>query len=143
MVLKIEVIKERLQHMKKALDELKSMKKIPERDFLNDISLQWSAERGLQIVCEAVFDIGNHILVGHFDLAPTDYQSIINLLGKNDVISADLYKNFSGLGGFRNILVHDYAEIDSKEILNKLQNRLVDFERFIREIVDWIQGQNG
>lgn len=139
MVLKLEVIKERLQHMKKALDELKSIKKISEEEFMKDLKLQWSVERGLQIICEAVFDIGNHILVGGFNSTPTDYQSIINMLAEKRVISAELSKRFTGLGGFRNILVHDYTEIDSKEIYNKFKTKLDDFEMFIKEIIGWLQ----
>lgn len=138
MVLKEEVIKERLQHMKKALDELRDISKFEKDKFLRTLHLQWSAERGLQILCESVFDIGNHILVGEYNEAPADYQSIIILLGKHEVISDDLKTKFNKLGGFRNLLVHDYSEIDEKEIFTKLQTKLIDFENFIKETVLWL-----
>ena len=137
--MKIEVVKERLQHMKRALDELKSMRKIERKDFLGDTRLQWSVERGFQIICEAVFDIGNHILVGKFSLAPSNYQSIIDELAKKGIITDELNKHFSGLGGFRNILVHDYMEIDAEEVYAKLKDRLGDFDMFIREVVGWLK----
>lgn len=141
MVLKSDVVKERLQHMKKALGELNVLKKIKKDDFLQSVQLQWSIERGFQIVCEAVFDIGNHILVGNFDLAPSNYQSVIDMLVEKKVLSADLGKEFGGLGGFRNILVHDYMEVKPEEIYDKLQNRLGDFEMFIKEVVVWLQAR--
>lgn len=138
MVLKLDVIKERLQLLKKALKELQKIKKLSKKDFLESVQTQWSAERGLQIVCEAVFDIGNHILVGKFDETTTNYQSIITLLSKRGVISKGLSNKFERLGGFRNLLVHDYAEIKTEEVYEKLQTRLEDFDLFVREILAWI-----
>ena len=114
------------------------MKMIPKNELLNDTQIRWSIERGLQLVCETVFDIGSHILVGSFDLSPPNYQDVINMLREKGVISEDLGKKFKGLGGFRNILVHDYLEINSEEIYNKLQNRLGDFDQFVKEVVTYI-----
>ena len=36
MVIKVEIIKDRLQHMKAALDELKKLKKIKKEEFIKD-----------------------------------------------------------------------------------------------------------
>ena len=141
MVIKVEIIKDRLQHMKAALDELKKLKKIKKEEFIKDKMYQWSVERGFHIVCEAVFDIGNHILVSEFNCAPSNYQSVIDLLNEKSVISDKLRDVFRGLGGFRNILVHDYLDLELDGIFDKLQNRLGDFDLFIQEVAVWIKNK--
>jgi uncharacterized protein YutE (UPF0331/DUF86 family) len=38
------------------------------------------------------------------------------------------------MAGFRNILVHEYLEIDRRRVFSALKNDLGDFEKFIRAI---------
>lgn len=46
---------------------------------------------------------------------------------------------FERLGGFRNILVHEYMTVDLKKVYERLQNGIPDFENFIHEINSWIE----
>lgn len=43
------------------------------------------------------------------------------------------------MAGFRNILVHDYAEVDEDIILELLKNKLDDFIQFIDYINKWLK----
>ncbi len=38
------------------------------------------------------------------------------------------------MAGFRNILVHEYLEIDRRRVYQVLRDDLVDFERFIKAV---------
>ena len=40
--------------------------------------------------------------------------------------------------GFRNLLVHDYTDINLKLVYEFLQTKLTDFEEFIKHIVEWL-----
>ena len=139
MVLSKEVIKERLKHLREILANLRELQRIPEAKFLSTYRNYWLAERGLQLAAETVFDIGNHILSGYFQVAPQDYESILDFLLERGVISQDLREKLKGLGGFRNILVHEYISIDRKKIFQELKTGLDDFNRFIEEILLWMK----
>lgn len=138
MVLRPPVIEERLKAIADALFKLKELQRLPFEEFGRDYRNTWSAERGLQIAAEAVFDIGNHILSGHFQAAPKDYEDITRLLGQHGVLSGDLAGRLKGLGGFRNILVHEYLEVDPKKVYERLRKGLPDFEEFSRQILAWL-----
>src|SRR5437879_899614 len=43
---------------------------------------------------------------------PKDYEDITRLLSDRRVISSELAVRLKGLGGFRNILVHDDLDVD-------------------------------
>ncbi len=39
--------------------------------------------------------------------------------------------------GFRNILVHEYAEVDNQRVVNNL-DRLSDLEAFVSSVAAWL-----
>jgi uncharacterized protein YutE (UPF0331/DUF86 family) len=97
-----------------------------------------AAERALQVGAELIFDIGNHILSAQFGAHATDYQNIVNRLAQRKVISDSLCARLQGLGGFRNVLVHAYMELDQDRVLENLAKAPQDFGDFMSEIRDWL-----
>lgn len=138
MTLKKQVILDRLAFLQKSIKELKKLQGLP-REAFDEQKNRWAAEHGLHLVAEAVFDIGNHILVACFSERPTNYEEIMPKLAKAKVIPEDLAKRFQRLGGFRNILVHDYLEVDFDKVYERLLNGLSDFEELAKKIDGWIE----
>jgi len=139
MVLSKEIIKERLKHLHEILANLREIRTIPEAEFISTYRNYWLAERGLQLAAETVFDIGNHILSGYFQVAAPDYEGVLDLLLEKRVITQDLREKLKGLGGFRNILVHEYISIDRRKVFQELIGGLDDFDAFIEEILLWMK----
>jgi uncharacterized protein YutE (UPF0331/DUF86 family) len=139
MVLSEEVIKERLKHLREILVNLRELQRVPKAEFLSTYRHYWLAERGLQLAAETLFDIGNHILSGYFQVAPQDYESVLDFLLEKKVISPNLRDKLKGLGGFRNILVHEYTSIDRGKVFRELKAGLDDFDSFIDEILLWMK----
>jgi uncharacterized protein YutE (UPF0331/DUF86 family) len=138
MTFKQALILERLKALAETISRLKQLQQLSIDELKKDFRNYWSVERGFQIAAEALFDIGNHILAGHFHAAPKDYEEIIQLLGDREVIAPELKDQLKGLGGFRNILVHDYLDVDPTVVFDRLQSGLTDFEEFARQILSWM-----
>ncbi|MEE8219894.1 MAG: DUF86 domain-containing protein [bacterium] len=139
MILRPEVVRERLKQLHRVLRNLEEIRSIPRKEFLSSYRHYWLAERGLQLAAEAVFDIGNHLLAGHFNVHPTDHEDVTRRLAEHGVISENLQRRMQGLGGFRNILVHAYLEIDEARIHDFLQNELRTFGDFAHELEDFLE----
>lgn len=105
---------------------------------LDDDWDQWALERGLQLAAQALFDVGNHVLVGAFASRPRDYAEVAPELARRGVISPALAKRLDGLAGFRNLLVHEYAEVDPVRVRDLLRTRLDDFSDFADGIEAWV-----
>ena len=87
-----------------------------------------SAERFLQLAIEAVNDIGGH-LVADLGLGDVDwYRDVPEILYEAGYIDGELRDQWIKMIGFRNILVHDYLDIDRSEVYKVLQEHLEDFE---------------
>jgi len=61
----------------------------------------------------------------------------MRLLGERGVIGSDLASTMSRASGFRNLLVHQYGEIDDAKVVGFL-DRLDDIERFVQQVLGWI-----
>ena len=143
MILRREVIGERVDHLRSVTRRLDEIRGADRDRFLASYQLQWIAERGLQLAAQAVFDIGTHILSGHFDVHPADYEDVIRLLGVHRVVPAELERRLRGLGGFRNILVHGYLEIDEVRVYAFLQEESPVFRDFADAIEAWLISESG
>ena len=103
-----------------------------ERDaFLGDEAACDVAERNLQIAIQAAIDIGNHIVADQDLGSPKDYKDIFQLLAGHDVISKALCGKLTSMTGLRNILVHDYLDVDLDLIHRILTAELGDFDEFV------------
>lgn len=135
-VLRLEKIKEYL----KVLADLK--KKCKLADFAKDKILRGALERYLQLAAEAAIDIGE-IIISELELpAPITNKEIFEILGRQKIISLKLAKNFSEIAKFRNILVHDYIELDLKKMYDYLQQDLDDFAKYIAAIAKFLKKYN-
>ncbi len=134
MTLRPEVVRERLRKLREIVSNLESLQQIPRRELVASFRNYWLAERGLQLAAESVFDIGNHVLAGRFDFSPPTYEEIPQMLFERKVISKDLRDRLRGLGGFRNILVHGYLDVDHTLLYGFLRDELGCFQAFADEI---------
>ncbi len=144
MTLRAETIRERLRKMREILLNLMDVRQVSRREFLASYRHYWLAERGLQLAAEAVFDIGNHILAGHFNLHSSNYEDVIQKLTEQGVLSSRLREELRGLGGFRNVLVHGYLDVDMDRVWTILHQELDRFEAFAQAIEEFLESlQNG
>lgn len=134
MTLRPEVVAERLRKLREVVRNLSEIRAASLEDFRSDFRSPWLAERGLQLAAEIVFDIGNHLLASQLNTSPGTYEDVTRRLFEHAVISRSLRDRLTGLGGFRNILVHAYLEIDSERVYRFLIEELDCFIDFATEI---------
>ena len=100
--------------------------------------LQSAVERNLQVAIQCMLDIGNHIIAEDEAPAPDTNDDIFRILRDARVMPTDFYDRIKGVGGFRNILVHNYLEVDVDLVYRFLQSDMDDFERFAELIVAYL-----
>lgn len=138
MVLRPEALRERLLKLEEVISRLQEARQIDRATLRTNFRDAWIAERGLQLGAEIIFDIGNHVLSAHFGVSPTDYEDIIAQLAAHTVIDDALRARLKGLGGFRNILVHDYLRVDPDRVADYLAKAPADFSEFARQLREWL-----
>ena len=120
MVVRAEVLRERLAALRETLIELQRLRGLDLGARLHE----WAVERGLQVAAQAIFDIGNHVLAGGLGERVQDYAAIPTSLAAHGVISKDLEQRLRGLAGFRNILVHGYSLLKHERVWSVVKDHL-------------------
>lgn len=133
-MVKIEVLQKRIKKAEEYLQYLEGIrKKYDKKEFKNDPLVFGSTERFLHLVIEALLDIGNHI-ISDKNLGEVEfYKDIPELLYQYNYISKEQKDIFVQIAGFRNILVHEYLEIDLDIVYKILKSNLIDLQSILRE----------
>lgn len=137
-VLRIDALEVRLGRLEEVISRLQRLGRLAPEIFREDPTEMWKIERGLQVGAELLLDIGNHILAAEYGVSASEYRYIFQGLADQKVITQTLANRLEGLGGFRNIVVHNYLELDPERVLMYLERAPKDFSEFAREIRDWL-----
>jgi uncharacterized protein YutE (UPF0331/DUF86 family) len=142
MTVEPDVVRRKLLEINEATGHLRSWTPITIERLETDQQLRWAVERGLQVAAEALFDAGAHILAAAFREAVDEYRHIPKRLLARGVLRSETATRLKGLAGFRNVLVHEYADIDLKRVHAGL-GRLGDFDAFVADVERWLQQTTG
>jgi uncharacterized protein YutE (UPF0331/DUF86 family) len=90
--------------------------------FETDFMKQDAIAANLQRAAEQTIDLANHLIrKGKLGL-PKDSRDSFAILAAAKVISDELARKLKGMIGFRNVLVHDYCELNLNDALAYLKN---------------------
>lgn len=125
---------ERLVELRRHLDHLHAIKprvRGPE-SLTRDLSLHNDVLFSLLTVCQLVIDIAGELSARRGDRFE-DYTQAVRNLAKDPAFPAEIVDELQRLPGFRNVLVHEYVELDMQRVMDALE-RLEPVERFLEAV---------
>lgn len=134
-----ELIAKKLEQIEQALEVLERQRKYSAKDLERSLETRWMVERGLEVMMQAVFDIGAHVLAADKKNDWEDYAGLIEKLGLHGVVPEGFARRFRDMAGFRNVLVHEYLEIDLHILERVLKEELENFHKFVRYIMEYLE----
>lgn len=136
------IVERRLAMILEELEFLKSIKKQRYAEFLNDGKSLRSTARAIETIAQSLIDICSHIVAQkHFGISDT-YKGTIELLAKNHLISTGLSSKLQRVIAMRNVLVHQYLDIDFEIVWKSIDSLLVDAAEFVKAIEKYLNGKS-
>jgi uncharacterized protein YutE (UPF0331/DUF86 family) len=86
---------------------------------------------------EGVARVANHLVVSEGWGAPESNADAVARLAEQSVIDGALAGRLGRAVGFRNVLVHQYVEVDDDQVVAALDD-LGDLEAFVTQVARWI-----
>lgn len=125
-----------MEKLKSCLQKLEPLSRKTLDEIEGDLYLKDIIERNLEVAAQCVLDISSRVISEMEGDRPMDYFTSIQILGDLQVLPKTFASKLAPLAGLRNLLVHQYLELNWKQIREHLKN-LSDFYQFIEYIQKW------
>ncbi len=121
-------------HLGEYLEYLDGLGRYSKSVFGKERDIHLRFERAIQLAMEAAIDLANHIVACENLSKPESNSDAFRILADTDFIEENLSKRLIRMVGFRNILVHDYLELDGEleyEVIRENKRDLGDFAKVV------------
>ncbi len=125
-MVRAEVVRKRLNKLDEYLTILRGLQSYAYDTFIATPEYYGSAERFLQLAIEILTDLGSHVIADESLGVVNWHSDIPALLAKHNYITLEQQELWIKMIGFRNILVHEYLDIDRDIVYEVLHSRLDD-----------------
>ena len=131
----VDILKRKLSQIKKYFAILEPLQKYDKEKIQNDEIIYGAVERYLYLLCQATIDFAEAV-ISHVNLRkPGTYGEVFEILAEgNSLISKEISLKMKNMSGFRNILAHEYGEVDFEKLYTILTKDIDDIKEFVGEI---------
>ncbi|CCQ58150.1 Conserved protein [Crocosphaera watsonii WH 0005] len=143
--LDVNVVLVRLNKIEDYINRLEKYQNITLEEYLNSQDIQMITERIIQIITEAALDINKYILSCNGILETkknwTNKEYFI-MAAQQQILTEDLAIELAKAAGMRNVLVHLYLDIDSRQIFEGIHQSLIYYPLYIRQVLTYLDSTN-
>ena len=138
-MVKRAIINKKIQTITRAIDFLNQYQTISFETFKKDLLLQSALLYQLEKAIQALIDLLLHIVADEGWGVVLNKANLADLLVVNNVITEAFRDKFIRIYGFRNILVHEYEEIDLRVAFQIIQKDKEDLVRILHQVMDFLK----
>lgn len=134
----LATISPKLERLERYVGYLKGYQKHSAEDLRKDHTLRGAVLHYLQLSIECCMDIGEMLISGLGLRKPEDGREVFDILAENGVLQREFASRFSPAAGLRNIIVHQYTDIDMDRIRDHIQDHLADFDVYAKSVARFL-----
>ncbi len=128
------VVNRKLQKLTGYLAELQTMEEVTLEDYLNDFRHRRIVERLLQLIIDVAIDINTHAVVDAGKPPPTDAYNSFFEASKIGLFPLAFAQKLAPSTGERNIIVHDYENIDDRIVFESISEARVLYYQYVKYV---------
>jgi len=117
------------------------LKEIAPRSFAEyqKVEKKRACERLLQVSIEVIIDICNLLVSGLRLGLPAEEDDLFRKLVEAGIMTKEMGETLREIKGLRNILVHEYAQVDDRIVYEAVNTKLGDFALFRQEALAYLR----
>lgn len=104
-------------------------------EFLADLDRQESILFNLQMAIQNCIDIAAHIISDEELGVAGSTNEMFYMLQENGYLTPEMTEKMVAEVGFRNLIVHEYGNVDLKRVYQIAQQNIEDLETYIRAVI--------
>ncbi len=139
----MDVVLNKKESIERCIKQVRLYYAMPsELPFEEDHLKQDAIAINLQRAAEQAIDLANHVIRKSKLGLPKESKESFEILAKAKIIPDDLADKLIGMVGFRNIMVHDYQEMDIKIMIDVIEHHLDDLIVYTNHIMGFVRGNS-
>ncbi len=131
----LSTVENKISIVKKNLKTLERYKSISRKDIEGDVDLRGALERYLYLAVQSTIDLAGAFISYRELRKPSTFGENFRILEEEGLLDKNLTDELVRMTGFRNILVHDYEDLDYDIVLEVLNEKTEQIEQFV-EIIE-------
>ena len=126
-------IQDKIKEIKKFLAELQTIIPKDFEKYKSDLKTKAACERYVEKIIEGIVDLAFLIIKNKKLRIPEEDIDAFNILLENKIIDENIAKKLKSAKGMRNIIAHQYGNIDDHIIFEAINNELSkDIDKFLK-----------
>jgi len=121
------IILRKLAELEEYLGQIREFSSVSAEVYSGDWKTRRIVERTLQIMIELCIDIAGHIISDRRLRVPVSYADTFKSLAEAGLITPQISDVMEKMAKFRNIVVHQYENVDTEIVILILRKHLSDF----------------
>lgn len=127
-------LRARLISMRELVDHLDSLQPVTEEALRADFGLRLQVERALSQIITLAAEINSHGVVATLGRPPADLRTSFDDAAYAGWIDLDLAQRLRMAAGLRNVLVHEYVDVDLGIVAAAVPGAVGGFGAYIRAV---------
>jgi uncharacterized protein YutE (UPF0331/DUF86 family) len=124
--------------MRELLDDLDAVGPVDAARLTEERMLRHAVERILTQLVELAAAVNGHIAVGRLGRAAATYRESFALAADAGALPEDLAERLAPSAGLRNVLVHEYAQVDLALVARGIELARRDYRSYVREVARFL-----
>ncbi|MDP4011105.1 MAG: DUF86 domain-containing protein [Candidatus Roizmanbacteria bacterium] len=144
-MLNADLIKTKIDYIIQDLARLSSYKDISFQEYSDDQMIQATIERFLERIVNRALDINQHIILMKIQpeiTNPIEYFETFIALSNLKIYDKAFADEIAKSAGFRNMLAHNYDDMDPKIIFDSIQSALEHYPKYCSYILKFLEKEN-
>lgn len=135
------VVVQRLLRIRTLLGEMRGIGVVGAATLRSDHVKRYALERLATLVVDAATGLNSHISSRVLGRVVTTYAETFDLIAEAEVLGGSFASRIRTSAKLRDLLVHDYADIDFDLLANALTQLLADYDEYTAEVARWLEAQ--
>lgn len=131
-----QLISRKIKFIEEDLRKLEEYAKISEEEYIGNEESQLAVERLLERIIGRLIDINYHLLKEKYGILPVDYFDSFLKISKQGIVGEDMAREVARSTGLRNILAHEYDEIDNRKVYISTKTALAQVPKYLQAILN-------
>ena len=131
-------VRARLRRMRELLDRLTALGPVDAARLEAEPVTALAVERILTLLVDLAFAANSHLAVARLHRAPDSYAESFSLAAAAGVVDPALATRLRPSAGLRNVLVHQYLDVDPEQVAAAVPLALELYDAYVRQVAGYL-----